>query len=484
MDWITMHSGALPDEKTARTLVLLAAMAAGLAPDVVAQAPYRAASGTIELALVGDAIVSRPLSVNTEPEHRAMVEAIQGADAAFANLEIVFQSVDLLTPMVSDRESYMFADPALAADLHRVGFDLVSRANNHSLDYGWDGMRATSRALDAAGIAHAGVGENLALADAAAFADVAAGRVALISTASTFEDFQAARPQRRDIRATPGLNPLRHREITVLPRASAEALQGIAREAGERPADGDRFQAFGRTFQVGERPGARSEVDQADLDRILASVRSARSEADWVIVATHSHEGAGSREVPADFLVAYAHAAIDAGADVFVGTGPHVLRGIEIYKGRPIFYSLGNFAMENETVPFRPSAEYERTDLGRDARTTDYYDDRQRTAGGYFTLDPVYWESVIALPTFRGGALVEIRLLPLTLGFGAPRSQRGRPLRADVETGRKIIARLAELSAPFGTHVQERDGMGIVRLSADPDGRRPQEPENPEEILR
>ncbi|MDP2959168.1 MAG: CapA family protein, partial [Longimicrobiales bacterium] len=288
-------------------------------------------------ALVGDAIVSRPLSVNSEPEHQAMVAAIRGADAAFANLEIVFQSVDLLTPMVSDRESYMFADPALAADLREVGFDLVSRANNHSLDYGWDGMRATSRALEAVGIAHAGVGENLAMADRAGFADVAAGRVAIISTASTFEDFQAARPQRRDIRATPGLNPLRHREITVLPRASADALRGVAREAGERPADGDRFQAFGRTFQAGDRPGVLSEANGVDLDRILASVRAARTEADWVIVATHSHEGAGDREVPADFLKEYAHAAIDAGADVFVGTGPHVLRGIEIYKGRPIF---------------------------------------------------------------------------------------------------------------------------------------------------
>lgn len=449
-----------------RSFVVTCAAAALLAPRADAQAPpYRAAAGDITIALVGDAIVSRPLSVNTEPEHRSMVEAIRGADAAFSNLEIVLQDEAELTPMVSDRESYMFADPSLAADLRQVGFDLVSRANNHSLDYGWAGMRATSRALEAAGIAHAGVGENLAMADRAAVADVAAGRVALISTASTFEDFQAARPQRRDIRATPGLNPLRHFEITVLSRASGDALRQIAQEAGESPSDGNRFAAFGRTFQVGERTGLRSEPDRSDLDRILASIRSARSLADWVIVATHSHEGAGDREIPAEFLVTYAHAAIDAGADIVVGTGPHVLRGIEIYKGRPIFYSLGNFAFENETVRFRPSAEYERTALGAEARTTDYYDDRQRTAGGYFTQDPIYWESVIALPTFRAGQLVEIRLLPLTLGFGAPRSQRGRPVRADAELGRKIITRLARLSAAYGTEITEEDGVGIVRVA-------------------
>ncbi len=61
---------------------------------------------------------------------------------------------------------------------------------------------------------------------------------------------------------------------------------------------------------------------------------------------------------------------------------------------------------------FRPSAEYQRTELGPEARTTDYYDDRQRKAGGYFTQDPIYWESVIALPTFRGGRLTEIAFFP------------------------------------------------------------------------
>jgi poly-gamma-glutamate synthesis protein (capsule biosynthesis protein) len=253
-------------------------------------------------------------------------------------------------------------------------------------------------------------------------------------------------------------------QISLLPQEGFNALKDVARAMGQDPGSEDRFTFLGRRFELGDSAGTRTEPDRADLDRILAAVRAARSWADWVVVATHTHEGGGSREVPADFLVEYAHAAIDAGADVFVGTGPHVLRGVEIRNGRPIFYSLGNFAFENETVPFRPSAEWQRVDLSAEASTTDYYDERQRTAGGYFTRDEVFWESVVALPTFEAGQLAEIRFLPVTLGYGTPRSQRGRPLRATPEASRKIVDRLAELSRPFGTEIVFRDGLGVVRI--------------------
>ena len=460
--------GALSQAARRRCLILTIAAVAAANTPAWGQTPYRAAKGTISFALAGDAIVSRPLTVHSEPEHLAMVQVIQGADVAYANLEIVLQDVGRLTPMVSDRESYMFADPSIARDLARVGFDMVSLANNHALDYGWEGMRATARHLDEAGVAHAGVGENLTLAGGAGFVEHPAGRVALISTASTFEDFQAARPQRQDILATPGLNPLRYDEISVLPSERLDALREVARAMGQDPGSSGPFTFMGRRFESGARAATRTEPDRTDLDRILDAVRQARSWADWVVVATHTHESAGDRQIPADFLVQYAHEAIDAGADLFVGTGPHVLRGIEIRNGRPIFYSLGNFAFENETVLFRPSAEWQRVDLPVDAGTTDYYDDRQRTAGGYFTRDEVFWESVVALPSFREGRLVEIHLFPITLGYGTPRSQRGRPLRAGPEASRRIIERLARLSRPFGTEIRFQEGVGVVRVPASP----------------
>jgi poly-gamma-glutamate synthesis protein (capsule biosynthesis protein) len=439
-------------------------------PSVLAygQTPYQAARGNITFALTGDSIISRPLSAYVEPEFLAMVEAIRGADLAFTNLEIALQTVDKLTPMVSDRESYMFAHPSIAGELAWAGFDAVSRANNHALDYGWDGMRATSRALDDAGVAYAGVGENLALADEAGYVQTGNGRVALISTASSFDTFHPARPQRPDIRATPGLNPIRYHRTTTLAAAEFEALKKIAQGLGRNVEDAaERFDFAGETFARGDETGVSTKADPVDLQRILASVDAAKRQSDWVIVATHTHESAASRELPADFLVEYARAAIDAGADVFVGTGPHILRGIEIYKGRPIFYSLGNFFFENETVRYRPSAEYRGVDLPADSRTVDYYDDRQRTQGGYFTLDAWFWETVVAMPRFEAGALEEIRLLPVTLGYDTPRARRGRPMLAGSELGRKIIDDLARLSAPYGTEIRFEDGVGVVRTTSD-----------------
>ena len=81
------------------------------------------------------------------------------------------------------------------------------------------------------------------------------------------------------------------------------------------------------------------------------------------------------RVVPS-FHETVSHACIDAGADLFLGHGPHLLRGIEIYDGAPIFYSLGNFMMQNETVTRLPTELYERYDLDSDATPADLFDTR------------------------------------------------------------------------------------------------------------
>jgi poly-gamma-glutamate synthesis protein (capsule biosynthesis protein) len=108
--------------------------------------------------------------------------------------------------------------------------------------------------------------------------------------------------------------------------------------------------------------------DANDLAAITASIKDAKEMADYVVVSIHSHEGApgaNSLQEPAQFVREFAHAAIDAGADVFVGHGNHALRGIEIYKGKTIFYSLGNFIFENDLVVPQPTEFYQQFGLGR-----------------------------------------------------------------------------------------------------------------------
>ncbi|MFQ5704717.1 MAG: CapA family protein [Gemmatimonadales bacterium] len=435
---------------------------------VLAEAQSGPPPGRMSFALVGDAILSRRLSPYKEPRYLGLIEIIRGADAAFANLEVLFHNYEDGYPATHSGGTWMAAEPALAGELVWAGFDLVSRANNHTMDYGAGGLRSTTHALDAVGLVHAGAGENLARARAPAYLETAGGRVALISVASTFSDEHRAGPQRSDVRGRPGLSPLRYDVTYVVSPASLAKLGEVAAELGLRSGGENRIRFLGRRFESGDPPGAHTAPNAADMAEIVAAVGEARRQADWVIVTSHTHESAGGkRDTPAEFLVTFAHAVVDAGADMFVGHGPHVLRGVEIYKGKPIFYSLANFIFENETIRFLPDDIYRQYGLSEKANPADLFDRRtasSRTGG--FPGQRMFWESVVAVPAFENGELTEVEFHPITLGFGKPRPQRGRPLLATREDGERIVRRLAELSDPFGTairYVSDRN-VGVVTV--------------------
>jgi len=192
-------------------------------------------------------------------------------------------------------------------------------------------------------------------------------------------------------------------------------------------------------------------------------VREARQFADLVLVSMHCHEVEGDKGKPPGFLVEFARACVDAGADAFIGHGPHALRGLEIYRGRPIFYSLGNFFYQAEFARQLPGDNY----IARDMRhwtNAEFHDHftAHETKGPPVTR--ANWESVLPLCTFEDGQLARLELRPLTLGFGAPLPRRGSPRIADGELGCRIMSEFAELSAPFGTRTGSQGGVSIVDL--------------------
>lgn len=440
----------------------------------IAQVRHRDAAGDISIALAGDAIITRKMSVFQEAPFLRLRDVIREATIGFVNLEILFHTYgDDIIPSAQSGGTYMAAHPGIAEELTWLGFDMVSRANNHTMDYGLGGLRATTRAVEAAGLMHAGAGENLALARAPGYRETPGGRVALISVASTFPAGSNAGPQRKDLRGRPGLNPIRYRTRYVVPRAQLESLREIRKELDLRGDDeANEVRMLGAAFDGGDGYQVITHPDSGDVEQIVAAVRDAKRQANWVVVSSHSHEGAESREVPAQFVVEFARAVIDAGADVFVGHGPHVLRGIEIRRGRPIFYSLGNFIFQNETVALQPADNYDGQDLPPDALPSAFYDRREERSDGGWPADPLYWEAVVAVPAFRGGDLTEVRLYPVSLGHGLDRAQRGRPLMADDVLGRKIIRDLRRLSEPFGTTIDYVDGVGVISGSVHSAGSR------------
>ena len=448
-------------------------LALPLAAQVAPPAAPHSAAPVMTMVLTGDSVITQRLSPFREPEFLQLIEIVRGADVAFTNVEMLFHNYEGYPSVVSGG-TYMRAEPEIAKELSWAGFRLGSCANNHTGDYSVEALFSTDRALTAAGIVHAGIGENLQQAREARFVETAAGRVALVSCASTFTPHSVAGRQRSDMKGRPGLSPLRFEtkytvdaDTLAQLRAIAGKLAGGGRGGrGGRGGGGEDELTFqGNRFVLGEKFGMVRTPLQEDLDEITYAVRDAKTMARHVIVSLHAHEGDPvDRNAPPDFFVAFAHAVVDAGASAVVGEGPHVLHGIEIYKGKPIFYSLGDFVMQNDTVLRQPQENYDSQKLGLEARVGEF--NNKRTANDTRSWPSVreMWESVVAQPKFDGEKLVELRLVPITLGFGSPAGVRGRPILASPEDGKKIIADLVKMSAPLGTKIENRDGVGVVLL--------------------
>jgi poly-gamma-glutamate capsule biosynthesis protein CapA/YwtB (metallophosphatase superfamily) len=414
------------------------------------------------LALTGDSIIMQRLQVFKEPEFTKLFDLIRGADAAFTNLETLFHDYEA-PPAHESGGTWMRTDPPILKELVWAGFDLVSRANNHAGDFGALGAQITSKYVRDAGLVEAGVGNSLAEAREARFLETPKGRVALISAASTFTPHSRAGNTRGDMPARPGLSPLRFTTTYIVTPERLADLRRVASElSGNPPGTGDTLNFGGRRYVAGAKPGTRTEPNKQDVEEIARVVKSASALADIVIVSLHCHESGANRSVPADFIPIFAKAVIDAGADVFVGHGPHVLRGIEIYKGKPIFYSLSNFIFQNETVLRMPEDSYEEYSLGDDAQPADYLDARYDKDRRSFPADREYWDSVAVVTKWDGGKFVEAELHPITLGYQTPRSERGRPKLASGPDATRILDTMVARSKAFGATVTVKNGVGVL----------------------
>jgi poly-gamma-glutamate synthesis protein (capsule biosynthesis protein) len=224
--------------------------------------------------------------------------------------------------------------------------------------------------------------------------------VALISTSSTFPPPIVAGAQRKDMPGRPGLNPLRHTVTYTVPQATYDTLTTLRGPARSNMGEAgvDKLVFGGAEYVVGDEIKINSKANPTDLAELQASVRDADQQSDWVVVSIHAHEAASPKEqwMPAEFVVEFAHAMIDAGADMVVGHGPHILRGIEVYKGKPIFYSLANFIFENDLVELQPADNYEKTALAHDSLPSDYFSKRSRNDTVGFPADRKYWQAVLA----------------------------------------------------------------------------------------
>ncbi|ESX08332.1 hypothetical protein X768_22975 [Mesorhizobium sp. LSJC265A00] len=427
------------------------------------------------IAAVGDLLYGRPVKNGYYPGLDEVLNIFDGKDVVFGNLETNILEVESKgCPQAEYGGAYLISVPEVGPDLREMGFNMVSRANNHTLDWGVEGMRETSRALNKSGIVHAGAGDNLAQAGAARFLETPRGRVALVSFAATFEPMARACDPAGEAPGRPGLNPLRlAKSIVVSPemlpnlRQVREALPWYA----PPPNDASRVVIpwpFGEiVFKAGEKPGFSFEPNARDVDDILRNVRQGKQFSDFCIATNHGHEpGEFSRE-PADFEQAFARKLIDAGADVYINHGPHHVRGIEIYKGRPIFYALGNFFNQDLRSPvgadmFDAHEKDPRIDTDAEVSAHEMAVGYPSAEGFIPLRDAEFYEGVVSVSRFEGKQLAEIRLYPIELRRTARFANRGVPRLAPAAQGYAILKRIQELSAALGTRVEIDDGVGII----------------------
>jgi poly-gamma-glutamate synthesis protein (capsule biosynthesis protein) len=454
---------------------------------------YDAENGRISMCLLGDTMLSRSLRPFQEPHYLELLKALREADVTFANLETTVRHADEGLANFT-QGTPMSTPPALLEDLKWMGIDVVSVANNHATDYGPTGLLASLVHLQRAGIPCSGAGATLAQARRPVYWDCAAGRVAVVSATSFFRPWNRAADSRPDSVGRPGISPLGFSIAHQVDAASLDALRrisdglGMTQErvrhraqfysASEVPADDpDSLVLLGRRFQRGEGFSTHTRVDKGDAQDVLRWIREARKQADWVIFSFHNHEfGPGGQltaptdielEQVAEFAEDFAHAAIDAGAHAVAGHGPHLTLGVEVYRQCPIFYSLGNFVFQNETLDAFPSEAYGRFGLGSESTPSEFLDARTGNDTRGFPASPEFWNGCLARCEFDQKRLRGIRLLPLDLGHGRPRGQRGRPVLARGETAAKILDRIERLSARYHTRFSREGDQAVVHWPPD-----------------
>ena len=420
---------------------------------------------------VGDLIISRPLSQHAErlPAFGAVLEILRSTDVTFGNLETtIFDPRSFEgAPYSWDGDWTNASVPDVAGDLKSMGFDIVGRANNHSLDWGLDGMRETARWLDEAGVPHAGVGDSHRMARAPAYFESPQGRIAVVSFASTFRPTSESLPPAANAPGRPGLSALRVTTTTQVPRNVVEALAKLqcslyATRCKDIPREGH---FFGTAYRQADRFSYEHTMDPGDLAEIHAAIRSAQLNADFVIAAIHSHECSigcdddGAPRGAANFLKELARGAVDSGADLFVVTGNHNLGPIEIYDSpargkRPIFYGLGNFFWSDvqEQLPadlFARNRELLGTAWQEAEKATEY--DLTAPLNKQYFANSHTFQSVIAEVRFEGNELSQVVLHPVALGYGDRLTTSGIPrLVADEPAAREILDQIVKQTDQFG----------------------------------
>lgn len=345
-------------------------------------------------------------------------DVLAAADITFGQLETSFASGGVRLPQARHA---VLARPEGAAALARAGFDVISMAGNHVLDWGNQAFFETRDNLRAAGLQTVGAGATIAEARAPVFFTLGDGtRVAILAYCSILPQAYWAEDRR------PGCAPMR--AFTIYEQIEHD--------------------------QPGTPPRVHTYPHREDLAAMEADIRAARAEADVVIVSQHwgIHF---VRAVIADYQRDVARAAIAAGADAILGGHAHILKGCELIDGKPVFYSLCNFATDLRMDPAHAASKsFNEIRVLAEEWEPDFE--------GLYNFPKAARLSMVARLEIAGGRIVRSGFLPLYID----RDAVPRFVGADDPRHAEVVAYMDAVTREAGLNARYRPAPDMVELEA------------------
>lgn len=326
---------------------------------------------------------------------------LHDADVAFGQLELPITTRGTRLPQARHTVRSV---PETAPALRGAGFDVLSFASNHVMDWGPDALFDTMDALTGQGIQVAGVGADIASAREPRIVDVDGTRIAFLAYCSILpQDYWAT--ERR-----PGCTPMR-------------AFTHYEQIEHDQPGTPARI----RTFPHPD-----------DLSALQDDIGRAREQADVVVMSIHW----GIHFVPAvlaEYQSIVAHAAVDAGVDLVLGHHPHILKGVEVYRGVPIFYSLCNFAID---LPM--TEEHAKSPSFKEIQKLN--PDWEVDIGSMYNFPADSSKTVVARAEIAGGRIGRVSVLPVWID----RTAVPQVLEPTDDRFHEVVDYLREISAEVG----------------------------------
>ncbi|HEX4683774.1 MAG TPA: CapA family protein [Gemmatimonadaceae bacterium] len=431
--------------------------------------PATVADGFV-YAVLGDISQVKPVTGLGLPQFDEVLKVVRGTDFVLANQEGPAFHTATKKFAVNETGAMFPEDTTAPWDIRNMGVKMVTVANNHGMDYGADALFEDLRLLEAAGLAYAGAGANLREARAATLFATPKGRVTVVATAGTFKPNFVAADGRGALAERAGISTVRTTEFQQVTAPEMKALvqlkamraPGSVTQASADAPPPEQLSVLDQVYRLGDKPGLSFRINEFDLKDIMQAVHTAKQNSDFTIFTIHAHQSETGEDDtnprPADYLVQLFHSVVDAGADVVAGHGNHLIRGIEIYRGKPIFYGLASFAFSGQ--PAGTSVGGEPRLLSEPGPSGPPSDQSIRRLGNGVTL--TMWESIFATTRWKGGQLEEIRVYPIDL-TAAGNKPKGVPAFASPDVGRKILNELKRDSEQFGTHVEIEGNVAVIR---------------------